>query len=86
MQRNLDRRVEIAWPVEDEKIKSELIKSLLKVSLKDSVKARKLQDDMTYTRINVKNENKKINSQEWLMDYSVKSSAGYLKTKASTIR
>jgi polyphosphate kinase len=86
MQRNLDRRVEIAWPVEDPKIKSEIIKSLLNVSVKDNVKGRELQSDMNYLRCECKNGEKKINSQEWLMDYSIRSAAGYSKTKPSAIR
>jgi len=86
MQRNLDRRVEIAWPVEDPKIKSEIIKSLLSVSVKDNVKGRELQPDMNYIRCNSADDEKKINSQEWLMDYAVRSSAGYSKTKPSAVR
>ncbi len=86
MQRNLDRRVEIAWPIEDPKIKSEIMKSLLNVSIKDNVKGRELQPDMNYIRCDSKEDDKKINSQEWLMDYAVRSSAGYSKTKPSAIR
>jgi len=86
MQRNLDRRVEIAWPVEDAKIKSEIIKSLLSVSLKDNVKARELMSDMNYTRINSAGDDKKISAQDWLMDYALRSSAGYSKTKPQSIR
>jgi polyphosphate kinase len=86
MQRNLDRRVEIAWPVEDPKIKSEIIKSLLSVSLKDNVKARELMSDMNYTRINPAGDDKNISSQDWLMDYAVRSSAGYSKSKPQSIR
>ena len=86
MQRNLDRRVEIAWPVEDQKIKSEIMKSLLNVSVKDNIKGRELQPDMNYIRCHIDDKEKKINSQEWLMDYAVRSSAGYSKTKPSAIR
>jgi len=86
MQRNLDRRVEIAWPVEDPKIKSEIIKSLLNVAVRDNVKGRELLPNMKYKRIEVKEDEKKINSQEWLMDYAIRSSAGYSKKKPSAIR
>ena len=37
MQRNLDRRVEIAFPLKDENLKSELMRSLVKHSLKDNI-------------------------------------------------
>ena len=86
MQRNLDRRVEIAWPVEDPKIKSEIMKSLLSVSMKDNIKGRELLPDMNYIRCISSEDDKKINSQEWLMDYAVRSSAGYSKTKPSAVR
>jgi polyphosphate kinase len=85
MQRNLDRRVEIAWPVEDQKIKSEIMKSLLNVSIKDNIKGSELQPDMNYKRCHADGK-KNVNSQEWLMDYAVRSSAGYSKTKPSAIR
>ncbi len=42
MPRNLDRRVEVAFPIEDEKLKSELKKTLLKVIHLDNIKARVL--------------------------------------------
>ncbi len=86
MQRNLDRRVEIAWPVEDSKIKSEIMKSLLSVSIKDNIKGSELQPNMNYIRCHADGKEKKINSQEWLMDYAMRSSAGYSKTKPSAIR
>ena len=40
MQRNLDRRVEIAFPIKDPDIKNELMSTLIKASLKDNVKSR----------------------------------------------
>jgi len=40
MQRNLDRRVETIFPIEDDDIKKSVIETLLKVSLKDNQKAR----------------------------------------------
>jgi polyphosphate kinase len=46
MQRNLDRRVEIVWPIEDPKLKNELMKTLIKVSLKDNVQGRMLNSDL----------------------------------------
>ncbi len=73
MQRNLDRRVEIAVPIEDDQIKSEIIKTLIKYSLKDNTNARELRQDMTYKLIPNHEKDKKINSQEWLMEYAVKS-------------
>lgn len=50
MQRNLDRRVEILFPIEDKKCKNKL-KDILYISLKDSVKSRVLKDDGTYVKV-----------------------------------
>lgn len=49
MPRNLDRRVEIVFPVEDEKIKREVI-HILDVELADNRKAHILQPDGTYIK------------------------------------
>jgi len=72
MQRNLDRRVEVAFPIEDEKLKEELKRTLIKASLKDNIKGRELMSDMTYTMIKPGNNDKLISSQEWLMNHSIK--------------
>jgi polyphosphate kinase len=51
MPRNLDRRVEILFPVEDESIKARL-KHILDVLLRDNTKAYAMQPDGTYLRPN----------------------------------
>ena len=61
MPRNLDRRVEIVFPVEDEEIKKE-IKHILEVEFKDNVKAHILQPDGTYEKMNRRGK-AKVNSQ-----------------------
>ncbi len=50
MPRNLDRRVEIMFPVEDETLKEQVI-HILEVQLADNVKAHVLQPDGTYEKI-----------------------------------
>jgi len=72
MQRNLDRRVEIAFPVENTRLKDEIIKALVKVQLKDNVKARILLSDGSYVRAENNESSKIINSQEWLMNHALK--------------
>jgi polyphosphate kinase len=72
MQRNLDRRVETAFPIENPRLKDEIIKILIKVSLKDNVKTRILQPDGSYKFTEVKDSTKKVNSQEWLMNHALK--------------
>lgn len=49
MPRNLDRRVEILFPVEDEKLKERII-HILDVELEDNVKAHLQQPDGTYVK------------------------------------
>jgi polyphosphate kinase len=67
MQRNLDGRVETLFPIENEKIRNDVMKTLIKASLKDNQKARTLLHDMTYKMVTPSNGTKLINSQEWLM-------------------
>lgn len=50
MSRNLDRRVEIMFPVEDAKLKKE-VKHILDVQLADNVKAQLMQPDGSYVRV-----------------------------------
>ena len=50
MPRNLDKRVEIMFPVEDPALKEQVV-HILKVQLEDNVKAHILQPDGTYEKI-----------------------------------
>ena len=50
MPRNLDKRVEIVFPVEDERLKEE-VKHILEIQLADNVKAHVLQPDGRYEKI-----------------------------------
>ncbi len=72
MQRNLDRRIEITFPVEDKKLKDEIINNILTVYLKDNVKARELHSDGSYHFVKSQDGAARINSQEWLMNYVTK--------------
>jgi polyphosphate kinase len=51
MPRNLLRRVEIAYPVEDPGLRKEIIQDVFPAFLNDRVKARELQPDGTYVRL-----------------------------------
>ncbi len=62
MPRNLNRRVEVACPVYDEDIKSEL-KEMLKIQLKDNTKARILDPELK-NNYNTANADKKYRAQE----------------------
>ena len=62
MPRNLNRRIEIACPIYDAEIKEEL-KEMLKIQLKDNVKARILDPDLSNS-YNSGDSDKKFRAQE----------------------
>ncbi|KYH34090.1 polyphosphate kinase [Clostridium tepidiprofundi DSM 19306] len=66
MPRNLDKRVELLFPVEDNEIKDK-IKEILYTYLKDNVKARILNQDGTYSRNKI-NDEKPLNSQDYFYE------------------
>ncbi len=65
MPRNLDKRVEIMFPVEDPKLKEEVI-HILNVQLADTVKAHILSSDGVYERQDLRGKQRFI-SQEYFM-------------------
>ena len=73
MTRNTEKRVEVACPVLDEKIRRQ-INHDLKVMLSDNVKARVMQKDGTYTKRKLKDESsgKMIDSQAVFMEEALK--------------
>ncbi len=68
MNRNLDRRVEILFPLEDTITKLK-VKDILNICLKDNVKARILNSDGIYTKL--KGRKRAINSQEELYNMAI---------------
>jgi len=69
MPRNLDRRVEELYPVEDPAIKKALVSTVLTVQLKDNQKLRLLKGDGTYERrVPVPGETP-INAQSWFVEH-----------------
>jgi polyphosphate kinase len=69
MPRNLDRRVEVLFPVEDPRIKKALISIILSVQLSDTVKARVLKSDGTYERRTLSPGTEPVNAQSWFLDH-----------------
>lgn len=67
MSRNLDRRVEIMFPVEDAKLKKE-VKHILDVQLADNVKAQLMQPDGSYVRVSelLKRENDAHSDKDYM--------------------
>ena len=68
MPRNLDRRVEILFPVEDEQIVRRLRDRILATYLADNVKARIMQPDGSYTRVPIEKGDARVSSQEHFLD------------------
>lgn len=66
MPRNLDKRVELLFPLEDKQIRHEVF-NLLNTLLKDNVKSRQLKGDDKYHKIN-KRSQKSIQSQLYLYE------------------
>ncbi|MCH7516837.1 MAG: polyphosphate kinase 1 [Bacteroidetes bacterium] len=79
MPRNLDKRVEISFPIEDKKLKNELMRTLIRIALKDNTKSRLLLPDMSYELLKSQNGVKKTNSQEWLIKHSIKAGGQIVK-------
>lgn len=71
MQRNLDRRVETIFPINDKRLKKTVIDKIMIPALQDTAKARVLLPTGKYVfNRRVCNE-KHFNYQEWLMENSV---------------
>ena len=67
MPRNLNRRVEVLYPVEKPALVRYLRDDVLATYLRDNVKAREMTADGDYFRRTAKSESDRISSQEWFM-------------------
>jgi polyphosphate kinase len=63
MQRNLDRRIEVVFPVEDERIKHRLKNTILDVFFSDNQGARLLRSDGSYERVRPREGEPEIDAQ-----------------------
>ncbi|MBK6327206.1 MAG: polyphosphate kinase 1 [Chloroflexi bacterium] len=69
MPRNIDRRVEILFPIEDQQMRRRIVEGILEVYLKDTANAWLLRADGRYTAAASLEENKPLfNSQKWFLD------------------
>ncbi len=68
MPRNLDRRVEQLFPIEDPQYK-EALWQILTIHLCDNVKARRMLPDGTYERVQPQPGEEIIDSQQWLIEH-----------------
>ena len=69
MPRNLDRRVEILFPVEDEAVLRAIRDKILRVHLRDNVQAWNLLPDGTYERRQSTEGEEPLNSQLWMIEH-----------------
>lgn len=74
MPRNLDKRVEILFPVEDETLKKEII-HILDIQLADNLKARELQADGSYSKVNRRRGQKALGAQKYFCEQALATSA-----------
>jgi polyphosphate kinase len=68
MERNLDRRVEAVFPLEDPKLKAHLRDVILPAYLRDTVNARVLLADATYAAVKPPEGSEPFDVQRWLME------------------
>jgi polyphosphate kinase len=74
MDRNLSRRVEVVWPVEQPDLKQRLIQEVLAISLADNVKARELSSDGTWRRVKSADAAVRVRSQERFLELALANS------------
>jgi polyphosphate kinase len=69
MRRNLDRRVEVLFPVEDAALKKQIRDDMLEIYLKDTVNAHVLQPDGTYIRLHPAEGAAPFSAQNWFLTH-----------------
>ena len=68
MPRNLDRRVEILFPIENEQLKKEVL-HVLDIQLQDTLKAQIKQPDGTYEKVDRRGKTA-LCAQQYFMEYA----------------
>jgi len=69
MTRNIDRRVEVLFPLQDERIIKLVVDDILKVYLSDTAKARVLTPEGVYERLKPKKDQAPLNAQVVLLGH-----------------
>jgi polyphosphate kinase len=73
MDRNLSRRVEVIWPIEQPDLKARLIDEILMTSLSDNVKSRQLMPDGSYRRVTAPKDDSANRSQQRFLELAAAS-------------
>jgi polyphosphate kinase len=68
MPRNIDRRVEVLFPVQDKQMIAHIRDEILKYYAKDNIKARRMQSDGTYIRVKPQKDEDPISIQSWFIN------------------
>ena len=68
MERNLDRRVEVVFPVEDPEWAATIRDVIVPAYFRDTVNAWELNADGVYRRVNVSPDETPFDVHNWLMD------------------
>jgi polyphosphate kinase len=69
MPRNLDRRVEILFPVDAPRLRQAIIQDILHIHFQDNVQARRLRSDGSYERLSPPPNTEGISAQDWLLQH-----------------
>jgi polyphosphate kinase len=78
MDRNLSRRVEVVFPIEQQDLKQRLIREILALSLSDNAKARELLPDGSYRRVVPADGQPRVRSQERFLELAAQKAAARL--------
>ena len=70
MSRNLDRRVELLFPIENATLRKSIVETVLTPYLKDNAQGRRLESDGTYTRIHPPPGTPPFHVQDWFVSHS----------------
>lgn len=68
MPRNLNRRVEVIFPIEDQRLIRYIRDQILETYLQDNMKARIMGPDGDYTRVEIQEGDQLVNSQQAFID------------------
>ncbi|HMF11324.1 MAG TPA: polyphosphate kinase 1 [Gemmataceae bacterium] len=75
MDRNLSRRVEVVWPVEQPDLKQRLIREVLGTLMADNVKSRELLPDGSYRRVAAEPNQPRVRSQERFLELATQNAS-----------
>ena len=84
MPRNIDHRVEVVAPIEDQKIVRHICDEVLPLYLADTAKTREMTATGAYVRKKPADGKKALNVQEWLLKHNRRRSANGRITRSAT--